>query len=75
MRKGAPTERAQRQARPFVLAREIPTVCTRARRFFHDARRRARPREQAVALRESDPQTVRKHLDRWMRGKEDYLRS
>lgn len=32
-------------------------------------------REQAIALRESDPQTVRKHLDRWMRGKEDYLRS
>lgn len=32
-------------------------------------------REQASALRESDPQTVRKHLDRWMRGREDYLRS
>lgn len=32
-------------------------------------------REQAVALRASDPQTVRKHLDRWMRGREDYLRS
>jgi ATP-dependent DNA helicase RecG len=32
-------------------------------------------REQAMALREADPQTVRKHLDRWMRGKEDYLRT
>lgn len=32
-------------------------------------------REVALELRANDPLTIARHLDRWMRGREDYLRS
>jgi ATP-dependent DNA helicase RecG len=66
---------AQRGPGEFLGTRQSGLALLRFADIELDAAIAEQAREAAAWLRQHDPRAVQAHLDRWMRGREDYLRT